>query len=78
MPGQDPHGTFPCLLKRAENPEIQPLPALSQQVSGIDGNDDRGPSKPNIDCVFFSSTALVSKLLSLQRSKKKGKSGWAE
>lgn len=64
-PGQDPQGISPCLLMRAENPEIQPLPAISQQISSVDGNDERVPNEPILDYLFFSSTALVSKLYCL-------------
>lgn len=60
VPVQDPHGMFPRLLMRAENPEIQPLPVTSQQISSVDGNGGSVPSKPILDCMFFSSTALVS------------------
>lgn len=63
--GQDPQGTSPRLLMRAENPEIQPLPAVSQQISSVDGNDERAPSEPILDDLLFSSTALVSKLYCL-------------
>ena len=64
-PGQNPQGTSPCLLMRAENPEIQPLPAISQQISSVDGNDERVPSEPILDYLFFLSTALVPKLYCL-------------
>ena len=52
-PGQDPQGTSPRLLMRAENPEIQPLPAVSQQISSVDGNDERVASEPILDDLSF-------------------------
>ena len=38
---------------RAENPEIQPLPAVSQQISSVDGNDERVASEPILDDLSF-------------------------
>lgn len=65
MSEPDPHGMFHCLLVRAENPEIQSLHVIIQQMCTIDGNNDRVTNKSILDFTFLSSTALVSKLLSL-------------
>lgn len=54
---------FFCLLIRAENPEIQPLHVIIQQISSTDGNDSV-TRKSILDCAFFSFTTLVPKLFS--------------
>lgn len=73
---QDLHGMFPCLLIRAENPEIEHLYVIIQQMSSIDGNYESVSNKWFLDCRFFSSAALISKLFSSSRSKLSGQDDW--
>lgn len=62
VPGQDPHGVFPCLLIRAVNPEIQTLHVIIQHNSSTGGNNEK--CAQCFDCMCFSSMALVFKLRS--------------
>lgn len=48
-----PSGDISLPFNASENPEIQPLPAISQQISSVDGSDERVPSEPILDYLFL-------------------------
>lgn len=69
-PGHDRWGTFPCLLIRAENPEIRPLHVIIQHRS-TDGNNE---SQSEIACFSLLAPSFLSYLV--DEDQKKGGSWW--